>query len=750
MNRIFFDRRITRLAALKVALLATCFMSPAAFAQAEGDEPVAADEPAEAEAESGEITVTALKRNMSAQDTPATVAIVSGDLIARTNITSALDLPAITPGVIIQSAPGALAVASIRGIGSNASNQSFDQSVALFVDGVFTARGRDYASSMFDVSDIQVIKGGQSAVLGKNTTIGAIAMNTNKPAFDFGFNASYSHEFALGDDTFDGMVNIPLSDKLAVRAAGRIADLEGWVKNDLTGEDSPRVVARAGRVSVRWQPTSSLDWITSYQHETYRSEGQVLYVAGDTQGRVAAYAAAAGDPSFTAAFNDHTRATARPGFPDTFAKNASHRVVSTLNYYLDSGFEFTSISSYFKSTGSLLNNNNAVINSPVIFFADRAGDRTFTQELRMSTPEVGIFSLMAGGLYYNNIYNFDVGFDAVAPSPIVGAERTRFRQKTVDWSAFASLDARISDRFVLTGSARYTTEDRDADYARDIIRNGNLIAAIYRPFAPISLSRSKDYLDASLSAKFDIFENAIAYASYGRGSKTGGFANAPNDPTLLRPDGSSTAEYDDEVATTAEIGIKLGRASATHLNVALFNINVDDFQTSLFSGTSFIVKNIDVRSRGVELEAMWRPLDNLSFFVNGTYADAINTQPTASERRELVRAPKWSGIGAINYDATLSDELDFSANANVEFRSGFYFQDALTSTVPKTSTVVKLGLRLGVEHKPSGVEVALIGRNLTDTRAPNYGTGLFPGIAGAYLASSEPPRTIAVQVSLRR
>ena len=136
MNRIFFDRRITRLAALKVALLATCFMSPAAFAQAEGDEPVAADEPAEAEAESGEITVTALKRNMSAQDTPATVAIVSGDLIARTNITSALDLPAITPGVIIQSAPGALAVASIRGIGSNASNQSFDQSVALFVDGV--------------------------------------------------------------------------------------------------------------------------------------------------------------------------------------------------------------------------------------------------------------------------------------------------------------------------------------------------------------------------------------------------------------------------------------------------------------------------------------------------------------------------------------------------------------------------------------------------------------------------------------
>ena len=311
-------RRLTN--AARGALLASALFSTLAHAQTDnGAEANGAEDVAGADEE---ITVTALKRNLSAQDTPATVAIVSGDLIARTNITSALDLPAITPGVIIQSAPGALAVASIRGIGSNASNQSFDQSVALFVDGVFTARGRDYASSLFDVSDIQVIKGSQSAVLGKNTTIGAIAMNTNKPAFDFGFNASYSHEFALGDDTLDAMVNIPLSDKFAVRVAGRVTDLEGWVKNDLTGKESPKVATWAGRVSVRWQPTSTLDWNTSYQHETYESEGQVLYVAGDTQGRVAAYAAAAGDPNFTAAFNDRTRATPRAGFPDTFAKNA--------------------------------------------------------------------------------------------------------------------------------------------------------------------------------------------------------------------------------------------------------------------------------------------------------------------------------------------------------------------------------------------------------------------------------------------
>lgn len=699
--------------------------------------------------QSDDIIVTALKRNSSAQDTPATVSIVSGRLIEKINVTSGLDLPAITPGVLIQTAPGALPVAAIRGIGSNASNQSFDQSVALFVDGVFAARGRDYVASLFDVSDIQVIKGSQSAVLGKNTTIGAIALTTRRPEFGFHYGASYSHEFTLGDDSLDAMLNIPLGNGLAVRAAGRMADLEGWVKNDLTGKDSPRVRTRAGRISLRWQPNDAIDWTGSYQHETYKSDGQILYVAGDSQGRVATYAAAAGDPLFTAAFNDRTRATPRPGSPDTFARNASHRLISTLTYDIGGGFDVTSITSYFKSTGSLLNNNNAVINAPVIFFADRGGDRTLSQEIRATTPSLGIFDFVFGGLYYHNIYNFDVGFDAVAPSPILGAERTRFRQKTVDWSGFLSIDAKVSERLMMTGALRYTTEDRDADYARDIIRNGNLIAAIYRPFAPTALSRSKDFLDGSVSAQYRFTSDGMAYMSFGKGSKSGGFANAPNDPTALRPNGRSTAEYDDEVARTVEAGVKIGRAGGTHLNLAVFNVDVKNFQTSLFSGTTFIVKNIDVRSRGVEIEAMWRALESLSFSVNATYADAINKSPAANERRELVRAPKWSGIATVNYQTDLSDALRLSTDGSAEFRTKLYFQDALNSTVPPTKSFVKLGARIGIEHRETGIEVAVIGRNLNNKRVPNYGTGLFPGIPGAYLASSEPPRTIALQIAIR-
>jgi len=296
---------------------------------------------------------------------------------------------------------------------------------------------------------------------------------------------------------------------------------------------------------------------------------------------------------------------------------------------------------------------------------------------------------------------------------------------------------------------RYTTEDREANYTRDIIRDGNMITLIYNAFAPTTLSRSQDYLDGSLSLQYDFSPNAMGYISYGKGSKTGGFANSPNNPTILRADGTSVAEYDDEVAKTFEVGLKLGQGR-THLNVAYFNINVDDFQTSLFSGTSFIVKNIDVRSRGVEVEGSWAATDELSFSLNATYADAINKNPAANERRPLVRAPRWAGIGSITYNRDLNDALRFTADANAQFDSGFWFQDALTSTVPKTDAYARIGLRLAVEHKPSGIEVAFVGRNLTNQRVLNYATGLFPGRAGAYVATTATPRTLAIQLTARR
>lgn len=737
-----------------LAALALC-AAERANAQVSGE--VLSSTPVDSEAsdadsapETGEIVVTALKRSSSAQSVPATIALVSGETIAKANISSGLELSKITPGVIVQTGPGLSPVAAIRGIGTTASNFAFDQSVALFVDGVFLARGKDYTASIFDVEDIQVIKGSQSAVLGKNTTVGAIVLTTHRAKSSLGYLLSYNHDFTLGSDTVDAMVNIPLSDTFAVRVSGRYADLEGWKHNDLLNEDSQRVRSRAGRVSLRWRPTSDVDWNVNFQHETFRSTGQGFYVGGDARGLVAAYAAAAGDPNFTASFNDHFRSSPRPGFPNDNARNSSHRIISNLVYSLGDGLSVTAITSYLRSRGSYLINNNAVANAPVMFSSNLNGSNTFSQEIRLTTPRFGIFDLVAGALYYHDVYRYNLGIDAVAPSPIVGAMNSIYKQTTEDWSGFAALNAYVTDTLTLGGAIRYTHEKRRADYARDIIRPGNLTALIYQPFAPVALTQSRGYVDGSGSIQYEIAPRVMAYASYGKGSKSGGFAQAPNNPLALRPDGTRAAEFDPETAKTFEAGLKLGRGGGSHLNIAFFDIKIDKYQTSFFSGTQFIVKNIDIRSRGAELEAVVRATDNLRFSLNATYADTLNKDHLPTEISRLIRAPKWSGIASINYETELNEDLSLAIDASSQFRSSFYFQDTLSSTVPKAGAVAKLDLRVALTHRPSGIEVAVIGKNLTDRRVPDYGTGLFPGVAGAYLTSTEPPRTVSIQFTLRR
>lgn len=747
----FAERRIGQSACYRMALLLAAVSVPtiasAAAQEAVQDEP----EPIAANTQDvaqNDIVVTALKRTISVQDTPVTVNLVSGEALERANITSAVDLPTITPGVLIQVSPAGFPLAAMRGIGSASSNQSFDQSVALFVNGIFAPRGRDYASSLFDIADLQVVKGGQSAILGKNTTIGALVLTTRRPEYEFGFAASYSYELELGSDTIDAVVNVPFGEKFAIRMAARTSNHEGWLHNDLLNEDTPVTKTRAGRISARWEPIDNLEWNASYQKETYTVRGQVLYLAGDPAGVVRRLAAAAGDPNFTAQLNDHYRSSPRPGFGPDLTTNNSERAVSDLTFDFGEGYSLTALFGYLHSTGSFLTNFNSIANAPFYFFSDRAGGTTYSQELRLSTPRIGIFEFVGGGLYYHDKYGIGFGADAISPIPITGAEVTDFDQTTESWSGFGAVTAHLMEELTFNGAVRYTTEDRSADFSRTIIRGGALVAAVFRPFPPTTLSRSSNNFDYSASLQYRFGADGMAYVSYGKGTKSGGFANNPNDPRALRPDGSLATEFDDEVAKTMEIGAKFGRASGTHLNLAAYHIDLDGHQTSFFSGVNFVVRNIDVRTQGVEVDAAFRVNDALRLSVNVTYADAINKNPTITQRERLARAPKWSGIAAINYAQELESGWMLSADANAEFRTRLFYTDELGSPAPPSDGYVKLGLRLGLDDRNSGLGIALIGRNLTDKRIINFATGAFPGLP-AFIASTDVPRTIAVQVSYR-
>ena len=186
-----------------------------------------------------EVVVTAQKREQSLQDVPITISALSGENLEDFGVNDLFEVANLVPGMVFSRAPDDGLALTLRGLGTPARTQSFDQSVALFLDGMFVGKGRMYSSAFFDVERMEVIKGTQSTLLGKNTSLGAISIITKKPGDVLGGNLLLSREFENGGWGFDGAVDIPITDVLAVRTAIHYVDQDGWVKNTLTGQDVP-------------------------------------------------------------------------------------------------------------------------------------------------------------------------------------------------------------------------------------------------------------------------------------------------------------------------------------------------------------------------------------------------------------------------------------------------------------------------------------------------------------------------------
>lgn len=689
-----------------------------------------------------EVVVTALKRSDTVQNVPATITVVSGQTLQNQIITSAMDLPTVAPGLQIQSGPGSLPVALIHGLGSNAGVNSFDQSVSLFVDGIYSGHGQAYVSSLFDINDVEVVKGTQSALLGKNTSIGAVTLTTRKPGARFGYDLSYAHEFELGSDVVNGAVNIPLSDTLAVRIAGVYSDMGGWIHNDLTNSDSPETKTTGGRISLRWRPDDRLDWTLSFQSGRADQKGPLFYVAKDGLGIEAGLAAALGDPAFTAQFNDHTRQSGRNGAPDAFYVNHDERVVSDLSYRLG-GYTLTSLTGYYRDRKNSLFNAAALPNSP-INAADPEQDEQISQELRIVSPKIGQFDYVAGALYMHDIWSHDSVTQAFAPLPLTGSFFNHYAQYVDTVSVFAQGNYDLTEKLRATGGIRYTSEDKAGAFYRTTLAPGIITFFLDPPIPYTRLSRSESDVDGSVGLQYRFSPGHMIYASWGKGTKGGGYQSGPK--TL------ADAEYRSESASSFEIGAKWEFGSRGHVDVAYFNTHISDFQLGLFNGTKFIVDNIPLDSQGVDFEGAWNLTSSLSAALTVTYADARDPRPDPTKfyGSTTPDAPRWSGQAALSYNHPLTERYDFAGQVGVQFRSKMALQESTNTTVTPSDGFTKVNLRLAVSDRKSGVEVALVGKNLNNERSANFGFPAFPNLPQAYLVSTDPPRTIAVQVSIKR
>ncbi|MBV1686309.1 TonB-dependent receptor plug domain-containing protein [Novosphingobium sp. G106] len=260
--------------------IALCLAGAASQAHAQ-DAPVAEN----AAPVSGDILVTARKRTETVQRVPATVGVVGPETLAATSSTSLLELPSVASGInITRPGIGNEVGITIRGLGSDAFEPSFHTSVGLFADEIYIPHNRGFATSMFDVERIEIIRGTQSALLGRNSTLGAVKLVSRKPGNEFSADFRTSYEFERGSTQFAGGVDIPIAENLAVRVAGLVSDDQGWVYNRVSQDYGAHRKDTAYRAVLRWQPSDRLDITAIAQHGVSQNHGLAIEFIDDNGG----------------------------------------------------------------------------------------------------------------------------------------------------------------------------------------------------------------------------------------------------------------------------------------------------------------------------------------------------------------------------------------------------------------------------------------------------------------------------------
>ena len=757
MTRTFNSRVPLALMASLAALAASQASAQQAHAQTGARAPQAAQD----NAHFGDaIVVTARKRAESVSDAPVTIAVIGDEKLAATPLTNANELNGVVPGLVIMSGVGGSPGVTFRGLGSNSALFSVESSVALFVDGVYSAHPRDYVTPVYDLDRIEMVKGTQGTLLGKNTTLGAISMVTRRPGADFGYDLNASYNFKSDTPRIEGAINVPLGETLSVRVAGLFIDDNGYTKNSLVG-DVPQTKDTSGRISLAWAPTPSLDFLLSYQHDRHRQTGQGLEILRDARAGTprASRAAATGQTDFEAlpdrrnSNGSNAVGDTAPAGPTPFDRQDSDRLNFVANLDLG-GATLTSQTAYTDWRVNRLSDLDFV-QANLFNLADEEKDKRFSQELRISSDNDGRFSYLAGVFYFHDDWTLNRTTYGYAPGPLTGRVTTFYNQKTETISAFGQVGYKLTDGLSASLGLRYTNEKKTANYLR--LPGTGVLGGASPAIPQTALRNSENDVDGDIGLQYKFAPGKMIYVSASKGSKGGGFQNGP--ATL------AGAAYTGETAYTYEIGGKFVFDHAT-LDVAIFRTDVKDYQ---FSRTmpvgdpplaQTVVTNMDVRSQGIEVNGSVRPTDWLRLSGGLVYADSVFREtvlPIATKGLRQPRAPELSGTFDALVRAPIGGDMTLNILGNVEYASRTYFQPNFGANLnaPYRDDAAKLNLRVGIESG-SGWEVAVLGRNLTNVTVPEFvtsvsGTGAGPTTnTPAWYGMVSAPRAFLVQLMLKR
>lgn len=694
----------------------------------------------------GDIVVTAQRRSERLQDVPMAITAFGGEALERAPITNLIDIQTSVPNLNISPRIGS-GVVAIRGIGFGIATAGAEGSVALHSDGVYQSRPFAALFSLFDVDRIEVARGPQGTLYGRNATGGAINIISKKPTATLSgyVDSSYGN---YNDLAVEGAISGPLKGEvLLVRIAARLQERDGFGTNLTSGSEIDDLKAKAVRGMLEFRPTDSLSFILQGDYFKRDDAAGATHFGGCLQ-----------DCSTNAAVS---RGWAIPSDPrDVFSDIRQENFAEDYGFLLKSEMELPSadlisLTSYRR--GSMAN----------VFDLDGAAQpegrnsreedyETFSQELQIAHKGRSLDWIF--GIYYFHEKNYARARGHFPPflAAIAGDYFQGGTLATNAYAAFGEVSYHITPKLALTLGGRYSKE-RKRISEEYIYLNGPLGVVTGRQASPTSAAPctlclglpdrvSFNAFSPKFSARYELSGNQQIYASVQKGFKSGGFAV-----------GAVTPSFKPETIWSYEAGLKatwFDRALMT--NLAVYHYDYRDLQLGQALTTSTVVTNAArAKIDGVELE--WRvALDNhLSFDGFGTYNHArfssynsrnpgIAGSPILDlSGNFLPNAPKWSGKIGAQYEAmafagsvTLRTEL--FASARVYFSE---FNNAVNSQRPYR--LVNASIRY---EGPNDWNLGIYVNNIFD-RTVVAGAVVFTPLVGAFINRQYlPPRTYGIRL----
>ncbi len=704
-----------------------------------------------------EVVVTAQKREEKLQDVPISMEVVSGEKLAEFHTNDFKQMVKYSPNVSVESTAGN-DVIYIRGFGSPPANFSFDQAVSLYMDGVYAGRNRQAQSPFFDLARIEVLRGPQGALFGKNTAAGAVSIVSAGPTSSFEGAVTGTYNFDLKGYEGTGYVSGPVTEHIGARLAVRILDEDGYIHNDANGSDEPGNKMQLARLTLRYA-NGDLDYTTKLEYANRSVRGGMNVSSPLTTGQ------APGESRYSV--------DSPLGHEGT--KDVSWLVSGTGNLQLGE-YTLTSVTGYSFFKSNIINDfdqanpaGGHTLNTVYNSYPERF--LQMSQEVRLLSPKGRRFEYIIGAYADRSKYELTQlgGFNIPALN-YFGLLETDFRQVATSYSLFGQGTFHVNDQFRLVGSLRYTSTDKHGLFF------GRLR---YGPFAlrPVNTtadsSISETNTDPSLTGQYDITPHIMVYATYGKGSKSGGFVSNTYGTT------NATFTYRPERSENYEAGIKSTLADG-HLvvNVSVYDTKFNNLQVSVYNPTTstYLTGNAaSASSKGVEGSAAWYPVKNLDFTLAAAYQDAkydnypgaacLASQPISAcnpavpasiAANNLAGSPlpytsKFSFSAQAHYRVDLANDQYLDGLIGVAGRSKYFDSDNQSPLFGLQKGYAKIDARIQYGPASERWHVALVGKNLTNEKTTGSAFNLPAPITPVPRAIMylEETRNIAVEAGVK-